>query len=273
MLRKLIVQDLKNQRRTYLMLLLLSVGCAIVSSVCLVIEGLLSSDASSALSAMGLGLVMGLALLSAFLSPVAIVFSVAVYYYRKMVTDEAYLTFTLPATAKQTLNAKMISGSIWMIVAAATIILNTAIIAIPNVLVHSSDGYTFGMLLKDIADSFLLYYSSVPTMIVGNIAWLLSNLATLLSQLALIYLCITCGGILASKHKVLAGVGLYFGSQTVVGAIMETVVLAFNFEYLVGSYEGATILYYFINALLYSGLTVACHQINKHLLQNKLNLA
>ncbi|MBQ8287302.1 MAG: hypothetical protein IJX76_00840 [Clostridia bacterium] len=273
MLRKLISQDMKNQKRTYILLILISLGCAVVSSISLVIEGLVSYEASSALSAMGLGLVMGLTLLGAFVSPVAIVFSVAIYYYRKIVTDEAYLTFTLPATAKQTLNAKMISGSIWMIIAAAVMIVNAAIISIPSILVYSSDDYTVGALLKDIAVFFILPYSSVANVILGNLAALFSSLATMLSQLALIYLCITYGGILASKHKALVGVALYFGADVLIGGLMEAIMMSFNFEYLVGSYESAMILYYFINALLYGGFTVACHQINKHLLQNKLNLA
>ncbi|MGM9647920.1 MAG: hypothetical protein ACI3YH_07310 [Eubacteriales bacterium] len=268
MLRKLIAQDMRNQWRTYLMLLLISLGCAIVGSGSMALMNITHTS----LSLMGLGLVMMLTLMGAFVALGAISISVIVYYYRKMTTDEAYLTFTLPATAGQILTAKMIVGSIWMLIAAGMVYVNAMIIAIPSLML-SEENYTLNMLAMGYLKELISSYSTVPGVIIGCVVELLNSVVTTIAQLALIYLCITWGSSLSSKHKVLACVGVYIGVNMVVGIVVAILLSIFSMDGMISSSEVASIVTMAVNLLLYAGFTVACHQYNKHLLQNKLNLA
>ena len=269
MLRKLIAQDMKNQWRTYLMLLLISLGCAIVGSGSMALMNITHAS----LSLMGLGLVMMLTLTGAFVALGAIAISVIVYYYRKMTTDEAYLTFTLPATAGQILTAKMIVGSIWLLISVAMALVNRAIIVVPEILLSQED-YSLDILAITLLKRLVLpYYSTVSGVIIGCVVELLNSVVTTIAQLALIYLCITWGSSLSSKHKVLACVGVYIGANIVVGFVVEILLSIFSVGVIISSSEVASIVIMAVNLLLYAGFTVACHQYNKHLLQNKLNLA
>ncbi len=69
-------------------------------------------------SSFGTLLIVGMLLAAAFTVFAVLIF---VRFYRSMVTDEAYLTFTLPVSASKLIGAKFLSSAVWMILGSLAI--------------------------------------------------------------------------------------------------------------------------------------------------------
>lgn len=276
MLKKLIAYDFQCQWKMATALSAASLIAAIASSVCFqsglsLIGSAGEDDVWQALFGMGLMLAFIFGLLIAMVAGSAVILAVGVHYYKKFVSDEAYLTFTLPATPSQHLTAKMISGSVWMGVSTLVLIADLLIIYIPMLRT------AYGDLVVDatVEDMSMLSPVGAILMVAG---YLLLIAVSVVSQVGLLYLSLTVGGILSQKHKAVAGVGIYFGADFVIGGIIQVIstvasVITGAAAATVDSTELLLILLPFINAVIFAAFTVAFVWINKHLLTKKLNLA
>lgn len=273
MLRKLIAYDFRSQRFLSVLLLLISVGGAVISSALLqlLVHTTDNTSAMAVLMMMGIIMMLIFLLLGTFLSASAVILSVAIHYYKKTVSDEAYLTFTLPATPGQHLTSKMITGSVWMFASTVVMLVDACIIIVP--LLFLIDGFTLDTVWEVIRSALNLYYPTDPAMLFGLIGTLLNSLVTMLSQLALLYLSLTIGGIVVNKCKALLGAGIYFGADLAVGIVMQLLLTLLSAGSAAVSVDLYLVITPYLSTLLYAGFTVACYLVNRHLLTEKLNLA
>ncbi len=274
MLLKLIKYDLRSQRFLSLLLLLISLGGAVISSILMqvVIASMqYGESAFAALTMLGSIMILFFMILGTFLSASAVILSVAIHYYKKTVSDEAYLTFTLPATSSQHLMSKMMSGSVWMILSSIVIVLDVLIIILPQVVI--TGGVTVSELLGYVELYFQLFFASELTTVFVLIGYALNALAMMLSQLALLYLSLTVGGIVVNKCKALLGAGIYLGADMLVSILMQVITSICSAAFYSASYDAYMLFSTYLSVVLYTAFAITCYQINRHLLENKLNLA
>ena len=100
MLRKLLRYDLKNTYRTWLIMGVTSLILAVVSGVCINIADVQRLD--------GLYIFVAIALFAVIILLAAPYLTALYDFYRKLYTDEGYLTFTLPVKKQELLASKLI---------------------------------------------------------------------------------------------------------------------------------------------------------------------
>lgn len=274
MLLKLVKYDLRSQRFLSSLLLLISLGGAVLSSILLqVLISTMESDenAFAAIAMLGSIMMLFFVILGTFLSASAVLLSVAIHYYKKTVSDEAYLTFTLPATAGQHLMSKMMSGSVWMLLSSLVIVVDVIIIILPQIVITGD--VSVAEIIEYLGFYFELVFASELTTVFALIGYGLNALAMLLSQLALLYLSLTVGGIVVNKCKALLGAGIYLGADMVVSLIMQVITSVCSVAFLSASYDAYMLFSTYLSAVLYTAFAITCYQITRHLLENKLNLA
>ena len=104
-----------------------------------------------------------------------------------------------------------------------------------------------------------------------------------LYQIGIIHLCITVGATVAKKHKVLAGVGIYFGSSFILSSLYQ-IFSMFGLESIVGfGYlldhqtdlvnHMAIVVLLLLAIVIVTTLTVVLHLVTLDTIERKLNLA
>lgn len=138
-------------------------------------------------------------------------------YYKNLYTSQGYLTFTLPVKTSSIITSKVITGSVWMLLAYICTILSILITLfgiISRVILSPSDFVSIMHEFQGTSDilnpGFIL---SVIFLII------VSALGTILS----LYFCITVGQLWA-KHKILGAV-LCYAALYVVNQIISTVIM------------------------------------------------
>ncbi len=137
-------------------------------------------------------------------------------FYKNFFTDEGYLTFTLPAQRKQLLFSKVLFGTISY---SATLFVFVA--TIYNLISISSDEalITFNNLKELINALNSSYGLGTGVAILYLIGLLLEIIALFVLanciSVVFLYLCITVASVIAKKNKVLAAVGIYYLSNSV----------------------------------------------------------
>lgn len=203
--------------------------------------------------------------------------------YTHFYTDEGYLTFTLPAKRSTLYLSKVLAGAILDVSTITVLLLNIALIVL--IAVPTSDG----SLLNPIAYEYLGQGIAWLWNVVGPwlILWVVLVIAffVLLGLCAsgLTYLCITIGAVVAKKHKLLAGIGIYYLVNSIVslvGQILSMFLAAgVASAIVVGvSAGGATMVLTITITLLIAILVAACvamlyHFMTMERLEKKLNLA
>lgn len=276
MLRKLIAYDFQCVRKTALLLLALSLGIAVVASllwsVCFgtLPELMISEESSIGHVLLMLGGMLGgfFTTLGAFLSASAVIFVIGIHYYKKFVSDEAYLTFTLPATPGQHLASKLITGGVWMGASFLVMIVEMLIIFIPIAKMQAGTG----IVEMDIAQG-LFSSSQIIMMILMIVGYLLMAIAATANQISLLYFSLTMGGVVVNKNKALAGVGIYFLAEFLIEGIVQGIITVLTFSGALVAGEWAVAFLPYMAVLVYGGFAVGFSFVNKHMLTHKLNLA
>ena len=131
MLRKMLRYDLKNTYRTWLIMDITSLILTIVSGICINIAGKSQLE--------GLYVFVVLAFFAVFILLAAPYVTALYDFYRKLYTDEGYLTFTLPLKKQDLLSAKLIYCLISFFQSVIVFIINTiAFIIATDVLSYTS---------------------------------------------------------------------------------------------------------------------------------------
>lgn len=275
MLRKLIAYDFRCTWKMALTLFGTSTAAAIMSAVCGIMAQYVPFEPDSVMYALAsAGLMMGqmfLFMLS-YLCALGTLLMSGIHYYKKIVSDEAYLTFTLPATVGQHLTAKLVTGFLWSLAGILVLLMNIVIVSIPSVLLISDampEPYPEEFYQPGLEE---LFGPQAVGIIIG-IGILL--LALLVSELLLAYLALTIGGVIANKYKALVGIGLYWVGNSVLSGVMmfvAIIVSAIIASMLPLSEDWTIIVAIYCCSVFVAGFAALYYFINRKLLTNHLNL-
>ena len=147
-------------------------------------------------------------------------------FNKNLLSDEGYLSFTLPVKAHVHIDAKMIVSFVWTVLS-----LLVSFIAI-MVLVSNQDvmeqlGRFFGALPDAVREIGGAFYVIVLECIVLAVVSVLGGIVE-------IYAAVTIGN-LSSKHRLLAGVGAYLGFSIVEQIITSVIMNGFGLMHYFGS--------------------------------------
>lgn len=136
-----------------------------------------------------------------------------VRFYKSMVTDEAYTTFTLPAKPAQILAAKFLSAMVWNAVIMAAYIL--AVLLLCLTMTACIDHGNFAVISDEIR-----YITRSMGIGAGTIGiTILSVIVSSASQILQIFTAIIFGASVVRRHKALAAVGMIFVINFIVNLI------------------------------------------------------
>ena len=167
--------------------------------------------------------------ISAFITITTIL--VYVRFYKNFFSDEGYLTFTLPVSRSQLLFSKLCNSMIWII---SNVILVIICIGIILLLCPCkgmvSEGYLvlgekmptnmLSYMLTSMGDMMKMAFEDMGAWVIIYmlLIFVAFIFATAASELFM-YLCITVAAVIAKKHKVLAAIGIIYGTNAVLSIV------------------------------------------------------
>lgn len=201
---------------------------------------------------------------------------IGVRFYKNLISDEGYLTFTLPVTAGQILNSKILSAFIWRILSGLVLILNIVIVFL---------GVLPSALEEILADNYIrLFFDAFfeeinATIGMGQFVGLIISIVLFaivmeMLSLGILYLAITLGGVMAQKHKALAGIAIYMALNSVVSTVIQIgyFILMSAVSAVQEPSVSMVIIFLLVCTALLAGIALIIYFVIRYLLQNKLNL-
>ena len=207
-------------------------------------------------------------------------------FYKHLYTDEGYLTFTLPAKRSTILLSKTLSTCIYGTMYFVVMGLSWAFLALV-VIPPEEQGQFFNTifytdLFELLKEGFELGYGgwiiafAIEALLVAAGAWFFN--------IALVQFCITMGSVIAKKHKLLASVGIYFGTTAVISILSRILTFCVQIFLAGGTIEvlsnltetsalWAVFLAIFGVIAAFATLGLAIYFTTLNLLERKLNLA
>ncbi len=195
-------------------------------------------------------------------SMVLVLFFIAMRFYKNLLGNEGYLSFTLPVTENAHLLSKVLSGVLYLLLTYAVLLLSGFIISAGTGLW----GSPFGNVLERFIRNSRLHHPAV------GILYLLKSAALLFQTVLIVYFSI-CVGQLAARHRVLGAIGIYLGVNLVLG--MVTVLGSAVFLRLLEGETGTTLYYgvtYLAEFLFRILVCIGCYAGSYCLLKYRLNL-
>ncbi len=211
MLRKVLKYDLGAIWKIWLILSATSLVLGAVGGVCMrLIE---NPELNAAFFPIViLGLILSFVGIIAYIVITSIL--IIVRYYNNFFTDEAYLTFTLPVKRSTLFDAKILTAFIFN---TASALVFTASMCLMLLIWPGADGspmlfYVF----EDIKDIFevigdITTDKEISWIITYVIAFIILLLASFIYSTMATFACITFGGTVAKKHKILMSIAVYYG--------------------------------------------------------------
>lgn len=284
MLGKLLKYDFRSLSRIILPATLLAAATTVLGTgaLRLIIRVLAEGDASFVRSAVTVGLVLVVIASVLALIAYSVVTTIFIYarFYKNFFTDEGYLTFTLPVKTHTLLLSKLITYMVWSLICGiATLAFFAFFVSFGAVYDGSlvNTGVWKGMfeLLK-------LFFGTTPIVAVTGI---LSIFIQSICSGLMVFLAISIGCTVASKHKLVTSVAFYFVLNTAM-QIVSTVFMMFT-----GLFFSENILFfaaplvndtapwaYFtsvlgISSLFYAAIAALEFFVINYIMKKKLNLA
>ena len=186
-----------------------------------------SFDSSVAMQSLHLisALVSGFMLVAIFASVFLVAFIIFQRFYKSFMSDEGYLTFTLPVTTSQLLWSKLLTAGLWTIINAVVITFCILIfVAFGTSDTSFYNAEAFQVLGRAIAEMNAALGSRLVLPIIEFVILMIVGIAYSVLE---IYLSLILGGIMSQKHKILAAIAAYFGINIVVGIISSIIQTAF----------------------------------------------
>ncbi|MBE6710989.1 MAG: hypothetical protein E7579_07710 [Ruminococcaceae bacterium] len=216
----------------------------------------------------------GLVLISFALAGAAAVMSVllVVQFYRSTVSDEAYLTFTLPVTSAQILWSKLFNTVVWSLFAGLALFLAGAAIL--------GTGITMAGVAEDFVNTFGELFAFLHSMIgqSGLTVFLCCILgaAAFVSSYLMVFMAITFGSVIVRKHKALAAVAMIFVINFITSGITSVMQFVLLGDFTIKSvmYDGMFALNNFLvsSIVLYAATAVIYFLVTRYMMEKKLNL-
>ena len=289
MLKKLFKHDFRALSRTLFPLQIGILGGGLVATLLSALSIRLSESSWAGAHGSNLlkGLLMAVTVTSAVLIGVAIMASLIVtlificyHFYRSFLSDEGYLTFTLPVKTSDLLWSKLFAGMLWVLINGVVVMVALMIFAVfgttTNTLINMEVLNAFRTFFTDLLPQ-AAQYISIPLMIVEVVV---ISILALAAQLLQVYFAIIVGGQVAKKHRILAAIGMYLLINMGVGIISSVFMslvtfgegamsLALNSAQEVGTFMTTIFGWY---GVLFAGLSVLFFLISKSILKKNLNL-
>lgn len=270
MLKKLLKHDLSALKRTLLTLMSVVLVSSVFSAVIMRLASF-SAQTEGTAPAVPLASTAVFVFFNVILILVCPLISLilsAMYFYRSFYTDEGYLTFTLPVKRSALLASKYISAVIWLAISFAVSLLSVAVALIFGA---ATDKIADINVLSDVMKTVLMFTSGDSVAVFVRHA--VGAVIYLLYFIAVIYLAVTVGSIVASKHRGVATVGFLYiitlatslASDLVYFLISVTVSASANVM-LPEAYGDI------VSMILYAGFGVASYMLCLYFIKNDLNL-
>ena len=139
-------------------------------------------------------------------------------FYKNLLTDEGYLSFTLPVKAGTHINCKMFVSLIWDFAAIIVIVLSILILCIDRDMISS-------LFSEELFQSFAKFFAAqTASKISLTILLLLLAIVVSLYFILKVYAAITIGS-RSTRHKIILGVGVYIGFDIAEQTILFTSIL------------------------------------------------
>ena len=199
---------------------------------------------------------------------------VLVDFYKSTGSDEAYLTFTLPARAHDILRSKIISSIMWISITSVIAVIGYFVIVLA----------VFGGLevQKEIFEEF---WEMIPNMIaIPDGYWLpialaiVQLLATFVNTQILYFAAIFFGTTLVTKNKVLVSIACVLGFEFlyelingIINTIIEAVMMSATLSG--GNVIVASCVSYGVMICIITAFSILFYYSTVHMMEKKLNLA
>lgn len=281
MFKKLFKHDLKSVIRFIVPILLVLVALTLVGAIDAIALGRVATSMSDDPSFLDIMLVMMtyflLLLVIIAIGAIASVVQILVLvnYYKSTVSDEAYLTFTLPVKPRDILISKLLNSSLWSIVMTIASAVSIGIIVM-----------CLGLSTIDLSNIFLPSEPSIPSepfvleagMVVVLILMLLIGIAYFFNSQLLYFMSITFSSTITRKHKVLSAIGCVIGANAIYGILSNVI---FTICSIIGSSAGVasnnpyTVIIVALSIMLaiLVASSIFFFLATKYMLEKKLNLA
>ncbi len=189
-----------------------------------------------------------------------------VHYYKNLVTDEGYLTFTLPVKVDHILLAKFTNSTLWALVIGAATILSFVIMA--------SVGLAYFDVLAEFADITRLLASLVSgTGVAILIFAIIFSLLSLANTHLLYYMAIFLGSVIAKKNKALAAIGCVLGVNFIYSSIYSIIYSIFVTSISLSTHvDIALLVLLIIGCIVMAGLDFLFYYLTRRMMHRSLNL-
>ena len=236
-------------------------------------EGIMDSDSPLVLLIPMLGIMLFFLFVALIAYSVGTQIFLLIRFYRNKFTDEGYLTFTLPVNSHQIFLSSALYILIWQIISglvvftaiSIAVLFGTATDGIINTESLRYFDFTFSEFMLVFGED--TYEGYLP----------LSFLKTLVAGLAstvIMMASVTVGAVVAKRHKLLAAIGIYYGTtvalNTISGVIsfFSMMLATVTENHIAVMLNVGTVL----EILLQVGLLLGGYFLSTHLMKRKLNL-
>ena len=197
-------------------------------------------------------------------------------FYKNTVTDEAYLTFTLPVKAKDIIFSKTLSSFLWVIIHTVVMLLALSLIVLVGYVALGEEREIF-MQEYQIFISMFGFDAFAGDIALSVVLSIIFGIVNEINSLLLVFTAMFFVSTVMRKHRVIGAIGAVIISNAIVGGltgVVETIVgvvasvigVLANNPFISGN------ITIFIMTLVVAGLTVGLFFILKHLMEKKLNI-
>ena len=270
MLNTLLKYDLRATRRLNILLLISAVISSLVGSgginLCIAFISPDNVDSFGIFLAVA-GLLIFFAAVFMAIAAISVIMILVFYrFYKNLYTDEGYLTFTLPVKRGDILLSKTLNAIIWIASSVATAIICFFIFALTAPFDGDAGTVITTTILADLGGGMITAYISLA---------LLLSIASIFFYVNLAHFCITLGSVVAKKHKLLAGIGFYYLTSTVISLIGQ--LISWGIIVFIGFFSESLYITYLIIlvalVILIGVAAVMFYIFTYRLMTRKLNLA
>lgn len=213
----------------------------------------------------------GICTLALGAAPVATFVIIVRRWYANLFTDEGYLTLTLPVSAGAHVASKTIAGFVWMVVDLA--LLFVVFVGVVSVL-SGNLMVVYGSFFAGNTFDILGTWGRTALQVA-------SGLAQLLALVLLAYVSFALGAVVATRHRVAVGIGIFVGVSWAIGLATSFASVASTFMIYRDSYASAlwfpppaiTLITSIIGIVIWLAVSAGLFAWCTYLLKNKVNLS
>lgn len=150
--------------------------------------------------------------IAAYVGMVLMLVSILIRFHRSFFTAEMHLTFTRPASRSAIILSKTLANALWLLVPTAVTTATTMIFMLTPT---GSSDIMLGLVDTTLYDSIM----DAPALFIPVLS--ASALLSALSKLSIAQFAITFGALIPKNSKLIAGIGIYFGSSLIVSTLTK----------------------------------------------------